>query len=314
MRILVIKHGALGDLIQATGAFDLIRAHHKGDHLTVMTAPGYASIMQEMGFFDAVMTDARSKNPLKIMTFLRSLARARFDRVYDLQSSTRTALYHTFLKVLQPKLEWSGAAPGCSHPQTQAARAAVHVSVRLADQLRLAGLPLAPDAVLMPHLDWLARDVSKFRAPTNAVLVMPGSSATGAYKRWTAEGYADVITRLGAADYTPVLIGGPDDGAMMMAIKTALPADATVLDLSGQTNFLDIGALARQAKLTIGNDTGPVHLAAAVGCPTLVLWSRASPPEIYAPRGSHVRVEVEPDLADLSSGRVWAVAETMLRS
>ena len=92
-------------------------------------------------------------------------------------------------------------------------------------------------------------------------------------------------------------------------IREACPA---ALDLVGQTDLGLLGALAQHAALTVGNDTGTCHLAAAAGCPVVVLFSRASDPARCAPRGRLVRVLEAADLADLKTEDVIAEAMAIL--
>ena len=83
---------------------------------------------------------------------------------------------------------------------------------------------------------------------------------------------------------------------------TACP---NALNLTGRTTLLELGGLMRGARLAVGNDTGPMHLAAAVGVRCVVLFSADSDPALTAPRGD-VTVLAEPNLADLPVDRVAA--------
>ena len=85
------------------------------------------------------------------------------------------------------------------------------------------------------------------------------------------------------------------------------------MDLVGRTELLDLAALTRAARLTVGNDTGVCHLAAAAGSPVVVLFSAASDPALCAPRGKLVRVLSAPDLNDLEIDTVLAEALSVLR-
>jgi ADP-heptose:LPS heptosyltransferase len=112
--------------------------------------------------------------------------------------------------------------------------------------------------------------------------------------------------RLSAIGTTPLLIGAAAERVELAAIAAAAPGTR---DLCGQTSFLEIVALARGARLAVGNDTGPMHLIAATGCPTVVLFSHASDPALCAPRrpdGFGVVVLRRPDLAGLMPDEVLA--------
>jgi len=308
-KILIIKHGALGDLINAMGAFAEIRKNHPQAHITLLTSPTYANLMSETGYFDDIISDPRSRNPLATWKIRARLLKMKVDRVYDLQNSDRTAFYFKLLG-FKKRPEWSGVAPGCSHPQRRKDRKKLHAFVRFADQLKIAGLDLKGQDELFPNLSWLKRDVSHLDFPKKAVLLIPGSSLKGAYKRWPAEKYAELALWLKEKGINPVLLGGPDDVNVVNRIVEIFP---TIHNLSQKINFFEIGVLASKALATIGNDTGPIHLAAAMKCQTLVLWSDFSDPTVYAPRGTHVKVLYSPNLADLELKKVQETTSEILK-
>ena len=84
------------------------------------------------------------------------------------------------------------------------------------------------------------------------------------------------------------------------------------LNLAGRTGFAEIVELARRAEMAVGNDTGPMHLIAAAGCPCLVLYSAESDPARTAPRGEKVEILREASLADLDLGRVLAALDALV--
>ncbi|MDP6563473.1 MAG: glycosyltransferase family 9 protein, partial [Alphaproteobacteria bacterium] len=85
-----------------------------------------------------------------------------------------------------------------------------------------------------------------------------------------------------------------------------------VRDLAEQTTIEELAVLARDAALAVGNDTGPMHIAAVAGCPSLVLFSAESDPGLCAPRGRAVEVLRRDNLGQLSMDQVWAEAEKLL--
>ena len=93
-RVLVIKLGALGDVVQATGPFAAIRAYHPDAHITLLTAPAFHDFLGRSDWFDAVWSDERPRwRDLPGWCRLRSRLRGgRFDRAYDLQTSDRSSL------------------------------------------------------------------------------------------------------------------------------------------------------------------------------------------------------------------------------
>ena len=133
-------------------------------------------------------------------------------------------------------------------------------------------------------------------------LVVPGGSVHRPGKRWPADYYLELCRRLLAVDIQPVLIGGRDEIHLTGVLSAQC---AGIRDLADQTSIEDLTVLARDAKLAIGNDTGPMHVAAVAGVPSVVLFSAGSDPDLCAPRGARVRTLREPDLAALTPDRVW---------
>ena len=296
-RILVIKLGALGDFVLATGPFAAIRQHHADAEITLLTTPPFAAMARQTGFFDHVWDfgrpqKARLRGYLKLYTHLR---KARFDRVYDLQTSDRSSFYRHFTG----KAEWSGIARGCSHPHRNPDRDSMHTLDRQAEQLRDAGIMSTPP----PDLDWAAADIGRYHLPAKYALLVPGGSAHRPAKRWPAANYGRLAQALWEQGILPVVLGAGAEQALADQIEEVCPDAVSFVD---RTDFTDIICLARDARLAIGNDTGPMHLAAAAGCPSLVLFSAESAPALCAPRGQNVTILQQNDLANLSIDIVFA--------
>ena len=305
--ILVIKHGALGDLFIAMGAFRAIRDFHGEDHITLMTSSQYAQLAKDTGFFDEILLDDRPKfyEIHKLLKFRSALRSKKFDRVYDLQNSPRTSWYYKLLGP-DPRPEWNGIAPGCSHPQILPNRRKVHAFPRFQDQLKAAGIPSVP----WPDLSWVKADISRFNLSQPYVLMVPGSSPNRRIKRWPGQAYGSLGLWLLSQKITPVILGGPDDQDAIEALQAVCHE---AISLAGQTNYYEIIELARAASAVVGNDTGPLHMASIAKCPTVVLWSKASCPDIFSPQGSHVTVEYEENLNKLSVDRVRTALRSKLK-
>lgn len=295
--ILVIKHGALGDFVLATGPFAAIRQHHADAHITLLTTRPYVPLARGCVWFDEVWTDPRPKvwHLGALRKLRRRLHARRFARVYDLQTSFRSSLYFHLLR--RPRPEWSGIARGCSHPHANPRRDTMHSIERQAEQLAMAGI----DTVPAVDVSWLDADISKYGLTGRYVLLVPGGAIHRPRKRWPRERYAALAERLSAEGLRPVLLGTEAESEVLRAVARRC-SDA--LDLCGRTDYAEIAALARGAAGAVGNDTGPMHLIAAAGCPSVVLFSDASDPALSAPRGPAVTILREPRLADLSVDRV----------
>ncbi|MCM0019364.1 MAG: glycosyltransferase family 9 protein [Tagaea sp.] len=281
--VLAIKLGALGDVVQSFGPVRAIRQAHPKARLIVLTAPAFADLFAACPDVDEVWRDDRP-HKFDLFGLLRLRARLRggkFRRVYDLQTSSRSNLYFKLMGPRRP--EWSGIAPGCSHPHANPDRDSMHTVDRQREQLAMAGI----DAVPETELAWLDADISAHKLPDPCVLLVPGGAPTRPKKRWPVAKYAALAQELVAHGATPVVIGGTAEAALGQAIRAANPR---VRDLTGKTSFAEIAALARQAGAAIGNDTGPMHLIARANCPSIVLFGSESDPALCAPRGTEVAV------------------------
>jgi len=292
-RILVIKLGALGDFVQALGPMAAIRRHHAGAHIVLLTTAAFAAFARRSAYFDEVWLDDRPQ-PLAVARWWalrRRLVAGHFDRVYDLQTSGRTGWYFRLMGP-GPRPEWSGIARGCSHPHLNPARVRMHTLDRQADQLRAAGIAAVPP----PDLSWAKADLGRFALPPSYALLAPGGAVHRPAKRWPLERYADLARALVKQGLALVVIGARADQPLGQAVASVSP-DAR--DLTGATSLEDVAALARGAAVAIGNDTGPMHIVAAAGCPALVLFSAASDPALCAPRGERVVILRRERLAEL---------------
>ncbi len=298
--ILIIKLGALGDFVQALGPIPDIRQYHAGDRITLLTTAPYATLAAQTGFFDDILIDRRPRrfDVGGWLTLRRMLRQRRFERVYDFQTTDRTNFYAWLLRP-GPTPEWSGTAWRCSHPHANRERNNLHTMDRQAEQLLMAGLWPVSLTPALPAVGPLPPAVAGRRF----ALLIPGSSPRHKEKRWPAASYGELARRLCHAGYLPAVIGVAGEEEIAQTIRGICPE---AVDLVARTDVASLGALARAAALTIGNDTGATHVAAAGGNPVVVLFSRASLPSLCAPRGKAVRVLVRPDLKDLEVEAVFA--------
>jgi ADP-heptose:LPS heptosyltransferase len=306
-RIGVIKLGALGDFLQASGPFAAIRRHHGEAEITLLTTAPFVEFALESPWFDQVWTDPRPR-AWQAGAWLALRARLRgagFTRVYDLQTSDRSGRY---FRILGPgeRPEWSGIAKGCSHPHANPRRDFMHTLERQAEQLEMAGIGEVGPA----DLSWVRVDPDAFGLGAPYALLVPGGAAHRPEKRWPGARFAALAGRLADGGVEPVLLGTEAEKPLVSSIAEAEPR---ARNLCGQTSLSQLVGLARAARLALGNDTGPMHAFALGDCPSVVLFSRASDPALCAPRGRRVHILVEDDLETLGVDAVWEVAQEATR-
>lgn len=290
--ILIIKHGALGDMVLATAAFAAIRAHHPQAHITLLTTRPYAELFAASPYFDERWVDAKPKpyNLPGIFALYRMLNRRRWAFVYDLQTSRRSSAYWWLFR--RPRPSFSGVARHASHRYSDTKRHQIHALEHDRRQLVGAGIYTTN----LPDLSWIKADIREFHLPPCYALLVPGGAAHRPEKRWPAAYFVALARALGDRGVVPVLLGSAAEESILTSIQKSCE---NAINLSCRTSISQIAMLAHGALISVGNDTGPMHVIAAAGCPSLVLFSAASDPARSAPQGDHVKILRRESLADL---------------
>ena len=296
-RILIIKLGALGDFVLATGPFSAIRKAHQKANIILLTTSPFVELARESGFFDEVWIDERPSriDLFGIQRLRKKLRDGQFNFVYDLQTSRRSGWYYRFFGD-ENRPQWCGIVKGCSHPHLNPNRNKMHTIERQAEQLTLTGILDTP----LPDLSWLKPKLKKFTLPEKFVLLVPGAAGHRPLKRWPPENYKKLVGLLSNKGFKTVVIGGKDE----LGLANKIVAGTNAVSLVGKTTIAELAGLSRRAHGAVGNDTGPMHIAAVCGCPSTVLFSTVSNPQITAPRGPNVVILQRTNLVDLTVGEV----------
>jgi ADP-heptose:LPS heptosyltransferase len=199
--------------------------------------------------------------------------------IVDMQCSGRTRWYFSHFRL--PTTRWVGVAPGCSDPLPEFK--GVNNRLRMMKAAEMAGgIDQAADMRwLEAEKDEPDRDWQVDPALGYAVLV-PGCSLAKRQKRWPAKYFAAVGNDLLARGVKVCVVGTTED---RRAIDCVLADAPNIIDLCGQTNLSELAKLLRDASYVLGNDTGPVFLAAKAGAPTLMMMGPDTDPAMSAPTG-----------------------------
>lgn len=296
-RILVIKLGAFGDVVQAAGAIQDIRNHHPDDEIIVMTTPAYRRIMERCPWVDSVFIDPRDPRwRLDRMAVLRRRIRdLDVDMVYDLQQVGRTAWYFRWFF---SDIPWLGHAHGCRYrSRGQEKKGAMD---RFARQLADAGLDVRH--TLRPDVSWMADDVTGMMAENQVrspyIVLVPGASVGRDEKRWPW--YDDLAAWLRTLDRDVVTVPGPDELELCGSFQHAL----MLTDGARYLDFFELAGVLLKADLVIGNDTGPTHLAAHLRRNGIALFSGHMEPHRTGIQHTRFTVLEVDDLASLELEKV----------
>lgn len=258
-RILIIKHGAFGDLMQAEGVLHDIRQHFPHAHLALLTTPGFVGLMQRCPHIDEVLVDTRA--PLwhlpRQWDLYRRLRAVRWDTVIDLQNSTRTSVYR---RSMLRHAHWIGRLRGPAP-----------VTGLRGQQYLLQEAGIDASHAMQPNLSWMAANVESLLTQHGItrpyVALLPGSSARHPEKRWPH--YAELAAALQREGHACVSILGPDEKDLAAGFACSV--------LQGLDWFTLAGVL-QQAAVVVGNDSGPSHVASCLGRPGLALFGASTSP------------------------------------
>jgi len=289
-RILLIKLRYLGDVVLSTPVLPLLRKHFPDAKITFLVNPGTASLLQGNPYLDEVWT-LPCQSWWEQFSFIHRLREAKFEAVVDLTDADRSA----FLSFM------SGAPIRIGYNREHRWREKFYTCVVPADygamhmveyhQQALAGLginePVGDPEVFINSDEGEQRDavLEKFSRRQPLVLLHP--TARYVFKAWPLERFAVVADWLGAQGLRVALIGTQQEmliGQQIMNLTKHKP-----MSLMGETHISQLTALMKRSLLFIGNDGGPMHMAAAVGCPVLGLFGPTDP-AVWGPRGANVKV------------------------
>lgn len=295
-RILVIKHGALGDMVQGLDAYAGLRAGNRKAHIALLTTPPFAGFAKAMPWFDEVIIDHRaSVANLSQLWRMRRIFHAGWDMVVDLQCSRRTARYHQTL--VPSSCRWFGTATGASDPYPD------FTGVNNADRMKIGISMAGGDVDVVAGLDWLDGETGMVAAHAGAIVLIPGCSAAKPSKRWPADCYGALARAEIKAGRQVVLVGTAADRSAADEVLEYAPG---CVDLVERTGLSDLAALFRSAGAVVGNDTGPTFLAARTGTPTLMIMGADTDPSMSAPVGAKAGWIREKAVSDISADSALA--------
>lgn len=266
-RVLVIRLGALGDMVMVSAFLHhLIALHGDAGEVTLLTTPQFASLFPGFpGLTVAAFPRQGFRARLRALGYIR---RGGFARIYDLQSNHRTRLLVGFSGVSQRAGLWP-LWPFTHYPDYGRERP-VHIFTRTNDLLAAVGLPPAPEALALPVSTDATVRVAEWRQtqglePGRYVLCHAGASPIHPEKRWP--GFAGLGGRLHAAGWQVVWVGGPDDVEINRTLSAQVGIDATCI-----FGLPELAELARSAAFAVTNDSAPMHAIAAAGIPVFALF------------------------------------------
>ena len=275
--ILIIKHGSLGDLIQANGAMEDIKKFYSKSRVVLLTSLPYLNLMNKCPYIDEVLIDTRSPrwNLFYLYRLKKKLSSYNFTHVFDLQNSNRTKFYS---KYLLSESKWSSTITTLESYQAKKEFDEEPVLNRMEIQLKKSGIKTLN--VQKSNLNWAIvniRNITKNYFNRKYILIFPFCSPKLKNKKWPY--FHILISQLKSKyhnKYDIVLAPGPNE------IEEAKLLNAcTVLDEGKSLKINQLISLIKDASFIIANDTGPAHICSHMNKAGLVLFgSHTSPRKV----------------------------------
>ena len=325
--ILVIDFGQLGDVVMSLPALRAVREKFPRAQITIAVGKPAAEIVRMSGYADATIEVDRVAlrdgfkplSVLKVFQVAKDVRRRQFDFVVDLHSFAETNLLgffsgaskRLFSRRRGRSLDFlANFKPSPPVDKNDPQR---HLIDRYLDVL----LPLGiSDAPCIPKLVTRSDDdravdmlLRKAKAETGAPLVglFPGAGHPG--RRWPVERFAQLADFLIRNDgIRPIIFLGPEERHLISQMRALFPSPCVILD---RLSLSQLAAAQARLAVFVSNDTGPVHIAAAVGAPVVVLIDLPTP-HAYIPRGTSQRLMFSERITAIEVEDVYAATRELL--
>lgn len=285
-RILIIKLVAMGDLIVISPLLQTLQQHYPTAKIDLLTTPRVKSVVEHQNLYNKIYY---LKFNLKfIKSFVKNwqlLKKQKYDLVLDLEFYYRITSIFTYLIKPNYCLGWSSFPMRSKiYNQTIKYNQEIHVAETFLDFASILKIvkkiellkPITYSIYDKNHVNILLKNI-----PRDFILIHIGTSNRAKSRRWTNKNWTKIFNELvnerNDPSITPqniVLTGGTIEGKLLK--KIILPTKNT-FNLIGKTNIPQLAYLMTKAKLFIGLDTGPTHIAAAMGITTIGLYGPNSP-------------------------------------
>ena len=302
--ILIIKHGSLGDIAQASGAIQDIFENHKDNKIYLLTTKPYFDLFKKNPNLTDVILDKRLSrfNLIYLYTLMRKIKKLNFIKVFDLQNSSRTVFYK---KILFPRSDlnmWSSSETTLPIDKTTEEFDKKPVLDRFDHQLKTSGLNTKH--TLFPDFSWSCSDINNIKSNYNLdkyILLFPFCSPHLSLKKWPYfNELIELIKKKYNNNFKIVVAPGPQELNESKKINAVC-----VLDGEKALKLSQLSSLIKDSQFVIANDTGPAHMAAHLSVKGLTLFgSHTTAHKVSIERENFKTIQVS-DLKELSAEKVF---------
>ena len=269
--ILIIKHGSLGDIAQASGAIQDISDFHSNDDVYLLTTKPYFELFKSNPYLKAVILDKRLSrfNLIYLFTLMRLIKKYKFVKVFDLQNSSRTNFYKRILFPNANHLIWSSSDTTLPKDISKKEFDKNPVLDRFKHQLEISGI--TTKKVMKPDFNWACQNIdeikNKFKL-NKYIILFPFCSPHLTVKKWPHYNkFIDMVKNKFKDEYQIVVAPGPLEIPMTKDINAV-----SILNNEKALTISELATLIKDSSYVIANDTGPAHMAAHLGAKGLTLF------------------------------------------
>ena len=302
--ILIIKHGSLGDIAQASGAIQDISENHKEDHVHLLTTKPYFELFKRNPFIHNVILDKRLSrfNLIYLYLLMRALKKLNVVKVYDLQNSSRTKFYKSILFPKANLEKWSSSITTLPVDIVKEEFDKLPVLNRFQHQLKKSGLNTRN--TLTPDFIWSCVNIDKIINENELkeyIVLFPFCSAHLDVKKWPYYNeLIQLIINKFKDRYKIVVAPGPSE------IKDAKNIHAiSILDENKALNISQLSSLIKKSSFVVANDTGPAHMSAHLRSRGLTLFGKHTTALKVSIEREHFKAIQVEDLNKLSAKKVF---------
>ena len=302
--ILIIKHGSLGDIAQASGAIQDIFENHKDNKIYLLTTKPYFDLFKKNPNLTDVILDKRLSrfNLIYLYTLMRKIKKLNFVKVFDLQNSSRTGFYK---KILFPRSDLnmlSSSETTLPIDKTTEEFDKKPVLDRFDHQLKTSGLNTKH--TLFPDFSWSCSDINNIKSNYNLdkyILLFPFCSPHLSLKKWPYfNELIELIKKKYNNNFKIAVAPGPQELNESKKINAVC-----VLDCEKALKLSQLSSLIKDSQFVIANDTGPAHMAAHLSVKGLTLFgSHTTAHKVSIERENFKAIQVS-DLKELSAEKVF---------
>ncbi|MFH0738530.1 MAG: lipopolysaccharide heptosyltransferase II [Candidatus Omnitrophota bacterium] len=299
-RILIVRTDRIGDVLLSTPAIKALRQNYPDAYIAMMVSPYTKEIVEENPYLDEVIEydkDGKHRGWLETLGFALNLKKKRFDLVLILHPTNRAHLV-AFLAGIPRRVGYNRKlgfllTDRIKHTKQLGEK---HELEYNHDLLKHLGIQPQDRSLFMPISQesgfWLEELLERQGIKKEDELLVIHSAASCPSKIWPAERFAEAADKLSEKyGFKIILVAGQKD--IQKVKQVFLGIKHPVLDLSGKTSISQLASLLKRARLFISNDSGPVHIASAVGTPVISIFGRNQKglsPKRWGPLGLKDRV------------------------